>query len=903
LVSGNCFDSTCTALTIGSGPSPCDGLNAGFQVTTEGLEASFYTSGSPNGQVYSWSFGDGTSGQGPAPAHTYASGGQYHACLTVWTWDPATQDTCFADHCEWVVVQGGGSLCDSLNAAFDAVVNGSTVHFISAWNPPGVHHQWSFGDGTWSDNATPTHAYGQPGTYLACLTVFDPQAADTCKRTRCKPIVIGGGNSPCDTMFSVSFTAVQQGGQALFTASSSVPQATYSWSFGDGTSGWGETVEHHFTPGEHLVCVQAWYGVPGTIDTCTAHACQWITVEGSGSPCDSLDAGFQVTTDGLAATFHNNPGNATQAYHWSFGDGTSGWGPMPTHTYAAPGQYHACLTVWTWDPATQDTCFADHCEWVMVQGGGHSPCDSLFQVGYTYGQQGPHVAFHAQAAGDGVHYSWSFGDGTFGMGPNVEHTYAPGEYYACVRAWAHLPGAIDTCFAEYCHWIHVEGDGSPCDSLNAGFQVTTDGLAATFHNNPGNATQAYHWSFGDGTFSDAPVPTHTYAAPGQYHACLTVWAWDPMTQDTCVADHCEWVVVHGGNGSPCDSLLHAAFTWTAGDAAILFQDQSTTNGIPVAHYWDFGDGSVSDTPDPIHHYDQPGQYLVCLTIVPLGATDSCSNTVCRWVSGFGGPPCDSLLHAAFTVIPGDASLFFQDGSSTGGIPVGYFWDFGDGSTSDAQDPIHLYAQPGLYPVCLTIFPIDGMGSCSSTTCHWVDAFGGSSGPCDSLVMPSFDWNADGGVVTLWSTGFGNGLPVSYSWTMDNMPFGTGPQVIYQPSAPGELYVCMTATLYGPDQAILCTTTVCDTVLFNGIVTGVPELPGGADVNTYPQPFTDRLTVQGGLSGSVRFTLMDMAGRVVDDRQLSVQGSTALDYATQPAGPYLLRVRSAMGERTLRVLKQ
>ncbi|MBS1583105.1 MAG: PKD domain-containing protein, partial [Bacteroidetes bacterium] len=105
LVSGNCFDSTCTALTIGSGPSPCDGLNAGFQVTTDGLEASFHTSGSPNGQVYSWSFGDGTSGQGPAPAHTYASGGQYHACLTVWTWDPATQDTCFADHCEWVVVQ------------------------------------------------------------------------------------------------------------------------------------------------------------------------------------------------------------------------------------------------------------------------------------------------------------------------------------------------------------------------------------------------------------------------------------------------------------------------------------------------------------------------------------------------------------------------------------------------------------------------------------------------------------------------------------------------------------------------------------------------------------------------------------------------------------------------------
>ena len=37
-----------------------------------------------------------------------------------------------------------------------------------------------------------------------------------------------------------------------------------------------------------------------------------------------------------------------------------------------------------------------------------------------------------------------------------------------------------------------------------------------------NTTLTYLWDFGDGTTSNQPFPSHTYATPGRYAVCLTV---------------------------------------------------------------------------------------------------------------------------------------------------------------------------------------------------------------------------------------------------------------------------------------------------------------------------------------------------------------------------------------------
>jgi PKD repeat protein len=51
-----------------------------------------------------------------------------------------------------------------------------------------------------------------------------------------------------------------------------------------------------------------------------------------------------------------------------------------------------------------------------------------------------------------------------------------------------------------------------------------------------------------------------------------------------------------------------------------------------------------------------------------------------------------------------------------GLPVSWFWDFGDGTNSTQQNPVHTYSAQGTYSVCLTI-TTQSSGSC--TTCDTI----------------------------------------------------------------------------------------------------------------------------------------------------------------------------------------
>jgi PKD repeat protein len=54
------------------------------------------------------------------------------------------------------------------------------------------------------------------------------------------------------------------------------------------------------------------------------------------------------------------------------------------------------------------------------------------------------------------------------------------------------------------------------------------------------------------------------------------------------------------------------------------------------------------------------------------------------------------------------SVTFTDTST--GSPIGYKWDFGDGTTSTAKSPVHKYGKTGIYAVTLTVSNEAGIGS-------------------------------------------------------------------------------------------------------------------------------------------------------------------------------------------------
>jgi PKD repeat protein len=142
----------------------------------------------------------------------------------------------------------------------------------------------------------------------------------------------------------------------------------------------------------------------------------------------------------------------------------------------------------------------------------------------------------------------------------------------------------------------------------------------------------------------------------------------------------------------------------------LFPAQPSSGGDPATQYYlDFGDGTVpyyGFNDFTAHTYDYPGTYLL-----KYRAGTACD----RWVYGnttfVVAPPPNYTppLHGCPVVQPqagffgapltGIAPLTVQFTSTSTGANA-YAWDFGDGTSSPAQNPRHTYMTSGLYSVTL-----------------------------------------------------------------------------------------------------------------------------------------------------------------------------------------------------------
>lgn len=132
--------------------------------------------------------------------------------------------------------------------------------------------------------------------------------------------------------------------------------------------------------------------------------------------CTGLDCAFDAAgstdADGRVA-----------AYAWSFGDGASGTGVTPRHTYAAAGTYTATLTVTDNEGATSSTTTT-----VTVAPVVNQPPTAAFATTCADLVCAFDASGSTDVDGQVVSYAWDLGDGTTATGPTVEHTYTtPGD--------------------------------------------------------------------------------------------------------------------------------------------------------------------------------------------------------------------------------------------------------------------------------------------------------------------------------------------------------------------------------------------------------------------------------------------------------------------------------------------
>lgn len=104
-----------------------------------------------------------------------------------------------------------------------------------------------------------------------------------------------------------------------------------------------------------------------------------------------------------------------------------------------------------------------------------------------------------------------------------------------------------------------------------------------------------------------------------------------------------------------------------------------------------------------------------------------------FADGFDPPPAANFNF----VINGAAATFADQSTDAGGGTVNaWAWDFGDGGTSTAQNPMHTFAGNGVYTVTETVF--DGTNGESGTVSKSV-----TLEPCQTLTAYFHDFIADG----------------------------------------------------------------------------------------------------------------------------------------------------------------
>ena len=181
-------------------------------------------------------------------------------------------------------------------------------------------------------------------------------------------------------------------------------------------------------------------------------------------------------------------------------------------------------------------------------------------------------------------------------------------------------------------------------------------------------------------------------------------------------------------------------------------------GNPLFYHWDFGvASSTSDTSNltnPVYTYPDSGTYLVSLAATKDFNSSFCTDTAYAIVKIYPG------FDADFNFIPRCASapIQFSDNSFIKfGRITSWKWNFGDGTTSNLQNPIKTYANAGTFNVRLIIASDKG---CVDTVIKPVTIF--------PLVSANFTSPAAVCIFdTIAITSSSNGNIASYNWSFGN----------------------------------------------------------------------------------------------------------------------------------------
>ena len=262
---------------------------------------------------------------------------------------------------------------------------------------------------------------------------------------------------------------------------------------------------------------------------------------------------------------------------------------------------------------------------------------------------------------------------------------------------------------------------------------------------------------------------------------------------------------------------------------MLFDATASTDpdGALTAFDWDFGDGATATGVQVRHRYVEPGEYRLRLTVSDDAGVANSRATETRRVTVSPGP--EVALADPGPLCPGAPHLW----SAPAPDGVTAAWDFAGVDKATAEKIEHVFDEPGVFPVSVTLD--DGAGLANSHRVEQVFVRVNSppvaaAGP-DRLICPgdSVAFDASGsrdqdGAIAAWRWDFDDGVTLE------------GPQVERTFAEPGTYRATLTVTDDSGSSCAAASATATVRVNAAPVVDAGPDrdLPVGAahDVATF-----------------------------------------------------------------------
>ncbi len=623
---------------------------------------------------WQWDFDDGATSTLQNPQHTYTDTGIYTITLIIENANGCI-DTLVRPNLIFAYTPPGANFTGVPNL----VCPSEDVQFTDL-SSEATDWSWNFGDGTYSTEQNPIHAYNDTGFFTITLIALNNGCTDTLiipNYIYVRPAVAEfEATLNCDTPFTVFFQ------------NNSIAADTYLWDFGDGSP--TSTV---FEP-SHTYTLPGYYEVELTVTSDTT-SCNDFERE-NFTITDPVANFVGANTSGCAPLTVDFTESSTDAvaWFWDFGDGSTSVEQNPQHIYSIQGNYTVGLIITDLNGCTDTLINID-----MIVATGSIPD---FDITATAGCDSLLVTFTdlSTPLGSVLAWNWDFGDGGTSTLQNPSHIYQDAGTFNVTLTINDNAGCTNTNTKfDFVNYIPY-----PTPNFVASQTTACHGQDITFNNLSSPDAVNFIWDFGDGTTSTDTVPVHAYSTTGIYTVSLSAANSNGCDSTVIFTDYINVAL---------PTAQFSAFPTVAFCPPLLvnFTDLSAVN--IVSWQWFFGDGSFSTLQNPAHVYTVPGVFDV--TLIATNAFGCTDTVLMPGIINLSGPT------GTFTFAPDSAgclpfTVSFDAASSNAST---YTWDFGDGNLGNGQSTVHVYNQSGNFFPSLILqdangcsFVIQGSGAIS-----------------------------------------------------------------------------------------------------------------------------------------------------------------------------------------------